>query len=235
MSRSNPTERTDPNPCARWFEWSGSEGVVRYYDRDKKENVVIGNDFGFILLDQLGGVTGWSDKHDSGIFSNEVKDTLQDVLLVKTFAGHMLAEGVYKAIKDKVNAQGGNFTANLYIAFKGDGSDLVIGSLRLKGAALMAWSDFEKKHRADLYKKAIRIKGFDEGKKGKVVFRTPKFSVVELTEESNQQAVQLDAKLQEYFGTYLKQRKVEQAAQHKHIPPSKPAEADEMTEDDIPF
>ncbi len=40
MSRSNPNEII-PNPSTRWFEWGGQSGNVRYYDKEKKENVVV--------------------------------------------------------------------------------------------------------------------------------------------------------------------------------------------------
>ena len=77
-----------------------------------------------MLLDQLGGVRGWHEASESGIYSNEVKDTRQDMLVVKAFKGGILAEGIYKDIKDRVNALGGQFVANCYLAFKDDAGPL---------------------------------------------------------------------------------------------------------------
>jgi len=244
MSRSNPHENGTPNPATRWFEWNGEHGTVRYYDKEKKENVEVGSDFTFILLDRLGTVGGWHDPSQSAIYANEVKDTRQDVLIVKAFKGGVLAEGLYKDIKDRVNSAGGQFVANCYIAFKNGGDKLAIGSMKFKGAALGAWMDFEKEHRADLYTKAIRIHGFTEGKKGRVVFRVPTLSVVPISDDTNAAAVALDKQVQEFLKGYFKRTKrdqVEQAPEHHvsdeemsppddYAPPMEP-----LTDDDIPF
>ncbi len=247
MSRSNPSENTNPNPATRWFEWNGEHGVVRYYDKETKKNVDVGSDFTFILLDQLGSVRGWHDASDSGIYSNEVKDTRQDVLVVKAFKGGLIAEGIYKDIKDRVNVVGGQFVANCYIAFKSDGGTLAIGSLRLKGAALGAWMEFCKSHRADLYKKSIRIKGYTEGKKGKVVFRTPNLSLKEIAPETDAAAIALDTTLQEFFAAYFTRTKRDQVeVQHDTVTHTDDMSGfvdddggnrvtGELSDDDIPF
>lgn len=217
MSRSNPTENGTPNPATRWFEWNGEQGVVRYYDKEAKKNVDIGNDFSFILLDQLGSVRGWHEASGSGIYSNEVKDTRQDVLVVKAFKGGTLAEGLYKDIKLEVNAEGGQFVANCYIAFKQD-TGLAIGSLRFKGAALGAWMEFCKAHRADLYKKAVRINGYTEGKKGRVVFRVPVLSLKDIAPQTDAEAIALDQQLQEFLASYFARTRRDQVETTTHEP-----------------
>lgn len=241
MSRSNPTENGSANPATRWFEWNGEKGVVRYYDKDAKQNVDVGTDFTFILLDQLGSVRGWHDASDSGIYSNEVKDTRQEAMVVKAFKGGTLAEGIYKDIKDRVNAVGGQFVACLYIAWK-NGAALEIGSLRLKGAALGAWMEFTKAHKADLYKKGIRIKGYTEGKKGKVIFRVPVLIAKDITPDTDAAAIVLDATLQEFFAAYFQRTKREQVEPPSHVDDmtgyveDEPAgRGPELTDDDIPF
>ncbi len=216
MSRSNPTENTTPNPAVRWFEWNGEAGTVRYYDKDLKKNVDCGSDFRFLLLDQLASVRGWHEPSQSGIYSNEVKDTRADVLIVKSFKGGTLAQGLYTDIKDRANAVGGQFVANCYIGFKQDGA-LALGSMRFKGAALGAWMEFSKAHRADLFKRAVRINGFTEGKKGRITFRMPILSMVDTSAETNAAAEDLDRVLQEFLKGYLgrnTQERVETSAQH---------------------
>lgn len=247
MSRSNPNENSNPNPATRWFEWNGEKGLVRYYDKDAKKNVDVGADFTFLLLDQLGSVRGWHDATDSGIYSNEVKDTRQETLIVKSFKGGTLAEGIYRDIKDRVNAQGGQFVANCYIAFK-NGSGLAIGSLRIKGAALHAWTEFCKEHRSGLFANAIRIKGFTEGKKGRITFRVPKLEVKDISPETDAAAIALDKDLQKFFDGYFKRTKREQveepppqqqdeevAGQHYSDNMDEPVDAAALTDDDIPF
>lgn len=248
MSRSNPTEGRAQNPAVRYFEWNGEHGLVRYYDKDARKNVDVGADFTFILLDQVASVRGWHDDSGSGIYSNEVKDTTQETLVVKAFKGGTLAEGFYRDIKDRVNRMGGSYVANLYIAFK-DGGELKIGVLRFKGSALGAWMEFTKDHKADLYAKAIRIKSFTEGKKGRVVFRTPVLTIKDIDRDTDRAALTLDKELQEYFKAYFKRTKREQVET-----PRDPVESDgyeqdgevtpehyaatvngDLTDDDIPF
>ncbi len=201
MSRSNP-QANSPNPATRWFEWNGEHGTVRYYDKESKKNVDLPAGFTFLLLDELASVRGWHDLSESGIYSNEVRDTTKDVLVVKSFKGGTLAEGLYKAIKDRVNTQGGQYVANCYIAFKNGGNDLAIGSLRFKGSGLGAWMEFRKAHRGDLYDKAVMVTGYTEGKKGRIVFRMPTFELKDVSGDTNVQAVALDKTLQKWMEGY---------------------------------
>jgi hypothetical protein len=251
MSRSNPSESL-VNPSSRWFEWQGENGEVRYYDKEQKKNVVVGSDFTFLLLDRLGKVGGWHDASDSAIYSNEVKDTRKDVLVVRSFKEGTLAEGIYSAIKDRVNAMGGSFIASCYIAYKTDSGVLAIGNIGFKGAALHAWSEFERAHRAALYKQAIRITGFTEGKKGRITFRVPTFTLVDTTPATDAAATALDRELQTFLKAYLAKNtkaQVEANAQAEPVAPhlSDEAMADDavpseppdfaavITDDDIPF
>lgn len=201
MSRSNPTGAGAPNPATRRFEWNGELGSVKYYDKDTKKNVEVGDNFPFVLLDETASVGGWSDEYHSGIYSNEVKDTRSETLTVKVFKGarEPIAKGFYKDIKPAVNDAGGSYQSNLYIAFKNDQGEMAIGKLTLKGAALSAWMEFRKENRAKLMTYGVKISGSTEGKKGRVIFRTPDFELVNLTDETNEAATALDVILQEYF------------------------------------
>lgn len=221
MSRSNPTE-TSQNPASRWISWSGDKGVLKYYDKDKKEDVEIGDRFSFLLLDNLASIRGWHEASESGIYSNEVRDTRSDRFTVKAFKGGVLAEGFYADIKDRVNSVGGGFNSNLYIAYK-VGSDLKIGAIALKGAALSSWMEFSKANRKAINEMAVQINGSTEGKKGSVKFKTPNFSLLPVTPETNEAAVELDRELQEYLNAYLAKNK------------SAPREEPEEDEDDPGF
>ncbi len=243
MSLSNPNENGTPNPASRWFEWNGEKGQVRYYDKDAKENVVVALPFTFILMDKLASVRGWHDASSSGIYSNLVKDTTKDVLVVKSFKGGTLAEGLYKDIKDRVNAAGGHYTANCYTAFKSD-DGLKVGVLQFKGAALGAWMEFGKQAGSDIYKKAVVLHGTTEGKKGRVVFYTPQFKLTDIAPETLAAAVKLDKGLQEWLTGYLSRNTRQQAEQAgRHVsdeemgstPDGYPEDAAPITDDDIPF
>lgn len=241
MSRSNPTDSAT-NPATRWFTWNGEQGTIKYYDKEAKKSVEVGSKFAFVLLDQLGSVGGWHEPSQSAIYSNEVRDTRQDVLLVRAFKGGTIAEGLYQAIKDRAAVAGGQFVAHCYLAYKRD-TALAIGVLKFRGAALGAWMDFTKAHRAELYTKAVEIDGFTEGKKGRVIFRVPKFALKDLSEAQQRVAVDLDAELQTYLAAYLKRTKRDQAdvvqghqaAEEEPTPDDADAPPFEATLDDVPF
>lgn len=257
MSRSNPTDAVR-SPATRWFEFaSGADGgFVRYYDKDTEKNVCLGDaesggKFMFLLLDEMATVKGWHDPSESGIFANEVRDTRQDTLVVRSFKGGELASGLYASIKDRIVAVGGHFVSSCYIAYK-DGEALRIGNIRFKGAALGVWMEFKKqcptkkdasgKSVKAYYVDAVKIEGFEQLKKGGTTFRVPKFLLATLSDETNKQALALDAELQAYLSDYLKRPRVEaatatsksEAPQEQQEEPKKPGPFDDMA-DDIPF
>lgn len=249
MSRSNPTDAVR-NPSTRWFEFSGGSdgGFVRYYDKETEKQVPLGTSqdggkFVFILLDELATVKGWHDPSESGIFANEVKDTRQDTLVVRSFKGGELASGLYASIKDRIIAAGGHFVASCYIAYK-EGSELRLGNIHFKGAALSAWMDFKKecptkkdaagKSVKAYYVDAVKIEGFEQGKKGSIVYRTPKFALVPLTEETNAQAIALDGELQAFLADYLKRPRAEASTATAKVADEPKGHFDDM-KDDIPW
>lgn len=241
MSRSNPNEGTR-NPSTRWFEWAGGAdgGFIRWYNKDTKENVKVEGVFTFLLLDQLSTVKGWHEASESSIYANEVRDTRQEALVVRSFKGGELASGIYANIRDRIVAQGGHYHASLYLAYK-EGDELKIGNLGLKGAASGAWMEFKKTAGKKINTDAVKIAGFDQLKKGGTTYRVPKFALVPTTPETNAQALALDAELQAFLSEYLKRPKAE-AARPDPEPPFAPEEHeavrnkhfDDMAED-IPF
>lgn len=204
MSRINPTNRLE-NVSQRFFEWNGEHGQIKFYDKAKKENVLLKDGMTFILLDELSTIKGWHDPSESGIYSNEVRDTREQTFLVKAFKGGPLAEGLYSAIKDRVGAVGGYFVSSNYIAFR-EGEKLLIGAIQFHGAALRVWMEFKKESKGELYKQAIKIKGFTEGKKGKIVFRVPNFFLVKLSEDTENEAGKLQEEVQTYLKAYFARR-----------------------------
>jgi hypothetical protein len=235
MSRSNPSDHLQ-NPAQRWLEWNGEQGSLRYYDKEAKQNVAVPLPFSFLLLDEVATVRGWHDASNSGIVSNEVRDTSTEILVVRAFKGGTIAEGKYRDIKTPVNAAGGGYVASCYIAYK-DGKDYKLGNLQLKGAALGAWMDFRKLHRASLYSKAIRIDDYAEGKKGRVVFRVPIFTLNDVSADADARAKALDAELQAFLDVYMKRNKRDQAdaSQPTHLSDEEVAQMPTVTADEIPF
>lgn len=233
MSRSIPVSNSS-NPAKRWFEWDGEKGSIRYYDKALKKNVFIGDKFNFLLLEEMSVIKGWHDPSQSGITSNEVRSIRDEKLLVKSFEGGMIAEGFYADIKEKVNNAGGHYTANLYVAFKDKDGILTLGSLQLKGGGLNAWVEFSKKNRNQLYSGSISIEGSDEGKKGRVIFKTPKLFIRETDPETDEAAKAIDRELQKYLERYLTGS---HKPEHQQQPEQRKEQSTglELEEDDIPF
>lgn len=240
------------HPCKFWFEWHGSGGYVFFYDKVKEEKVKCPQGFSFLFLDQVSVIGGWHEQSKSGIVSNEVRDSRIEPMHVRSFKGGPIAEGLYSAIKDRVNARGGYFCSSIYLAVKTK-PGLAIGNLRLAGAALNAWVDFSKDNRADMNTKSVKITGVTKGKKGNIEFVTPIFGLIDCDDATNKEAVKLDLTLQEYLKAYfarqvgpVAQKSAESAAhEQKDAPddqnqeepyPEEPPPTVKVEEDDsVPF
>lgn len=207
MSRSNNTEIV--NPCARFFEWNGDKGLLRYYDKelphptdkDKKgANVEVGLPFTFLVLDTLSTISGFSDADNSGFWSNEIRNIKTDILVVRNKKGKVFT-GTYDQLK-AANISGVKYAQSVYIAFKNENKELVIGNIKMVGSSLGAWIDYRAKHK--IYEGAISIKGTLHGKKGKTEYEMPVFSSTSVSEDTDKVAKDLDIELQEYLTAYFK-------------------------------
>ena len=233
MSRSQPN--TQQNPATIFYEWNAETGHVRYYDKEAKENVVVKLPFQFLLLDQVARIGGYSESQNAGFYSNEVKDITKEVLTVKTHGGGVVAQGLYSEIKDTIKSKGAKYVASLYIAVK-EGENLVIQNFQMKGAALGGWMDFCKEAKGDIWQKAIIIDGMVEGKKGKVTYQTPTFRLNEVSEDTNEQATELDKELQRYLREKINHETQEvskgEAGGNAYSEPETPGED---PDDELPF
>jgi len=203
MSRSNPNDRPI-NPATRFFQWNGEKGYFHYYDKVKKEKVTCPLPFVFLVLDELTTIKGWSDADSSGIWANEVKDIKTGILSVRTKKGEQIA-GTYENIKGKVS--GADYCKSVYIAFKNEEKELVIGNIAIQGASLSSWIEFSKG--INVQQGAIRVEDCIDGKKGSVSYKMPNFVQFTPSAETEAKAVDLDKKLQEYLKEYFNHKPTE--------------------------
>lgn len=204
MSRSNNTELK--SPATRFFEWNGDKGGFKYFDKErgeKGENVSVPLPFRFLVLDQLTTIAGYSDADQSGFWSNEIRDTKKETLSVRTKKGLEMT-GLYEQVKEKLSSKGADYAKSVYIAYYNENKELVIGNIKMKGAAISAWIDFCKK--AKVYEGAVQVKTMLEGKKGKTVYQIPVFEAIPVTPETNDIAIGLDKELQCYLTEYFARR-----------------------------
>lgn len=198
MSLSNNTELK--SPATRFFEWSSSNKTVKWYDKDAKQNVLMKLPFTFIVLDMLSTVKGFSDADKGSIWANEVRDTRKDILTVRTKHGGIKAQGLWKEdIKNTVI--GAKYARSVYIAYKDDDGELVIGNFQMQGSANSAWIEFCKT--AKIYGVGIQITDSVKKTNGATTFYEPVFAVIEANEATIAEAVELDKQLQEYLKVYL--------------------------------
>ena len=80
------------NPCNIFVKIKGDTGKFMYYDKeDGKNKEYTKLSKGFIVLDERATITGWHDESQSGIVSNEVKNTQTSPLMVLAWKSGVLA------------------------------------------------------------------------------------------------------------------------------------------------
>jgi len=243
MSRSNPTEST--NPAQRFFRFDSTNGKFQYYDKAKKENISVPLPFRFIVLDTLSTIGGYSSTMKTGFWSNEVRNTIEDKLKVKTKQG-VFAEGYYQDFSDSLKAEGGKFVQSVYIAYKSVNKQLIIANVKFIGSNLSKWIEFVKENRASLLKEAVIVRKAEEETNGSNTYQVPVFALTDVAEKTNNQAIELDKELQEHLTTYLEQPAAQNPSrtemtqlttntQTRIATPPSEAPLEEMAEDDLPF
>lgn len=200
MSRSQPVLQ---NPCKKFIEFKSDKGAFFYFDKtlgEHGENVEVKMPIFFVVLDELNSIGGFNDEFQCSIYSNEVHRLGSEILRVRTAKGGRSVTGLYKEIQDSVKAMGGRFTKSVYamLLVKGEEPELV--NFRFKGAAFSAWID--KKVNANT--NTICVKETTTAKKGSNTYTLPVFSSIPLPKEVNDQAIAMDAVLQEYLVEYKK-------------------------------
>lgn len=244
MSRSNPQANIQ-NPAACRWEWKGGEGVLQWYDKEKQGNVTEKLPFTCLLLDRTAAVTGYSEPKGSGMYSNEVRDTKTQPLVVRWQKKGMglVAEGLWQDIKEKVKGNSGKFALNLWVAFK-DADGFKIGVIKASGCALGPWIEFEQKAGKAIYEKAFTVsRGEQEGKA--IKFYPPIFGLKDVKEETNAAAKVLDAELQEYLTAYFARPtaaraevSAQQAEEQQAEPDGQPGDQEPespIADEDVPF
>lgn len=184
------------NPAKRFYEFKSDDKQFVYYDKEQQKKVPMELPAYVVVLDELSSISGFNEKFNCGIYSNEVKNVKSDILYVKSFKGDFAKEGLYHDIKGDVNSAGGKYTKSLYALLILRNEDNVIVNIKLNGAALNAWID----SKIDTQKNIVCINNkFNEGKKGKVIYHTPVLTAHDITDEIAKEAIEADKVLQEYF------------------------------------
>lgn len=201
------------NPCKLWIEYSGSEGTFHYYNKDEKKNVDIKLDYFIVLDDSMFTISGYSEKLNTGVYANEVRDLESEIIVKYTHNKKQveLTKGKYQDIKEEVsNLKGPGYTKSVYIlAFIDD--EYVLANVKCKGSILTSWIEFCKKARSSFGSNAVIITGTEvkekKDNKGKVItsWYEPVFELGDkLSSQEIREATEQDTILQKYLTEYLK-------------------------------
>lgn len=203
MSRSRPN--ANENPSTRWFDWAGAkeDGFVQFYDKENKQNIAVKMPFRFLPLDAVSCITGYNRADDTGIYSNEVRNTNEQKLIVKTTQGRLIAEGLWNNIKGEVASAGGKFTQSVYIAFYDEDGNLQIGNIKFRGASLGQWIDLRKKHGKDVFQYGVSIYDKEFDKNGKVEFAKPLMKLIKVSDEGQEESYKMDTTVQQYLDSVI--------------------------------
>lgn len=114
------------SPVDLYIEYSGSEGIFTRWDKEANggngANVPFPITNAILLTDERNGVSGFSEQHNNGIFSNEVSN-VDDELVVKVFQKRgkpiEIARGIWQDIKGACKVAGGKYTKCVYFVQDG--------------------------------------------------------------------------------------------------------------------
>lgn len=201
MSLSNPNADTvTPNPANRFYEWGGKKGNFQYYDKELKQKVEIPLPFTFIPLDILVTLKGYNKKKDKGFWSNEIRNTKTDKIVIRSSDG-IEKEGLYADLKDFMELNKINYVQSVYIAYKNDKEALTLGNIQIKTSSLTPWIEYTKKNKP--IGLAVSVASFSKEQTGDVKFVSPIYKGAILKDKTKEEAIELDKQLQEYLNTYL--------------------------------
>lgn len=219
------TQETSKNPTNRYFEWNSTNKTFKYWNAEKKENVLVKLPFTFLVLDQKNTVGGFSEKENTGIYANEVVDMATEEMTV--FAGKTkLMSGIYGEMKDAIKSAGGKFCKNVYISYK-DGKEYKIGVIKMMGSAIGPWFDFTTDNNAE--SGAITVATTTAEKKGSNKYNSPVFTAVIASNDAEEAAIGLASELGSYFASKTPVKAEEKVAEGADMAPNA------TEEDSLPF
>ena len=219
MSILNMADKTK-NPCTKYIKYGGSDGKLKYWDGEKNVNVELKE---FYLLEEMGCISGFDEKSNSGIWSNELYRTNGE-FTVKSKGGE-IAKGSYKDIKDQVNAAGGKYTASVYALLNDE-----IVNIKFSGAGLGGWLD-----RPDGASK-FSLSELTPAKKGSTNYFVPVFTELKMTDSELEKVKEKAQPVADFLGDLIAGKK-EVSNDADFAPADTPIKVDgsPLTNEDLPF
>ena len=207
--RSNPGTESSPNPAKFFIEWKSKNEKFSYYDKEKKEDVLLPMPFNFIPLFICANVKGYNHKKTKNYISNEVENLSTDILTVNSYNASTKEKktehvGLYADIKENFD-QNIKFTTSLYAAIKNKKGELTLVNLQLNGAGLHHWFKFTKEN--DIWKNAISAFGTTDERNGTVDYKAPTYKAIKISQEDDKSAGILQDEVRAYLKEYFAKNK----------------------------
>lgn len=138
QNSTNPHKLT--NPATISIEWKAGNGEFVYYNKDTKQNVVIGKKLECLVLNQLYTLRGWTPDGNA-LISNEVANPGKQDFYVREYyttqkgekSSKLITNGNWK--KEIKGNQPVNFYASLYAVCLINGGDQLV-NIRIGGSGL---------------------------------------------------------------------------------------------------
>lgn len=222
---------SNTNPAKKFYKWESDNKTFSFYNKEKKENILIKLPFEFVTLGRpLVTVKGYNSKLKKGIYSNEVQ-SVNDELTVRYFDKNIdpIASGKWNDIKDTVDAKGAKYHLSIY------GYDLKskeIINISIKGMGVGKWYELQKNWGQRLADEIVEIKSYKDGKSGSNDFTYPVFSLKRSISDTELDEV-LDA-LAALKG-FLKEYFAKNGVEINDDDELKPIEPEIETDDDLEF
>ena len=248
MSRVNRMASGNSNPAELFITWSSKHQKFVYYDKEAKANYMIDMPFKFLAISKYITVTGWNQKNEFSLISNEVKDISDELTVNAYYKGgngkEQIVKGDWKSISELMELKKGKFTQSVY-AMLPDGK---VVNIKLSGASLSTWFEFQKNQTDRFFNDWVVVNGFKEGVNGSVEYTYPVFEWgTSLDKPSQERAEVADSKIEEYEKSYFKNSEPEKDAfegrsrsevdKHEKIAAELDMheQAANVEEDDLPF
>ena len=226
MSLSKPT--TSSNPATKFIQFKKGKWV--YYDKVAEEELELSTPFFFAILDQLHTVKGWSDQHQSSIYSNEIKN-FNEKLHVRSFKGYIDIIGFYHDIKGEITIAGGRYCKSVYaMLFDKEGHRELV-NFQLTGSSFGAFLEADIKDQTQV----VEVTGETiPKKKGATEYVVPVFKKYKMSDEILKDGIEMDEVLQGYLDSYKNKDesvKVEQEALAQEADVKRDAVIDKLAEE----
>lgn len=230
MSRSVEIKE---NPAVKFFQWKNKKEekvkedgktvlkTIRetgwfYYDKAKEENVHVDFPLSFIWLESMAGVTGFDEKKEQGLWSNEVRNSKKDKFVVKA-GTETVAEGNWDQVKEET-AGIAKFANIVYALVYKNNGEAEVCRFKMAGSALSAWIEFQ--NNAKNRSHAIVCAGFEEVEmKTGATYDKPTFKYVEAPQDMLEEADRVcKEEIDPYFEYYFSETEKKEVGVEEKLP-----------------